>query len=87
LQDVFFFLTSRASDCRKLTTLQDEETGVHLLSCVHMALRGERESKACTSSYVQDSNDLCPTSYLVNVVQSLENVSRAEQVAVFPAAI
>lgn len=64
---------------------QGEETGVHLLSCVHMVQRGERESKGFTYSYVQDNNDLCPPGYLVRVVQSLENISRAEQVAVFPA--
>lgn len=52
-----------------------------------MTQKGERESKACTYPYVQDSNDLYPPGYLVNTVQSLENVPRTEQVAIFPAAI
>lgn len=46
-----------------------------------------RESKECACSYVPDSNDLCPSEYLLNAVRSLENISRTEQVAVFPAAV
>lgn len=61
--------------------------GVQLLSCVHRAQRGERESKECAHTYVPDSNDLCPSGYLLNAVRSLENISRTEQVAVFPAAV
>lgn len=61
--------------------------GARLLSPVHRAQRGERESKECACSFVPDSNDLCPSGYLLNAVHSLENISRTEQVAVFPAAV
>lgn len=49
--------------------------------------KGEKESKERAYSFVPDSNDLCPSGYLLNAVRSLENISRTEQVAVFPAAV
>lgn len=59
--------------------------GVQLLSRVHIAQRGKTLNVHILC--VEDGNDLCPPGYLVNAVQSLENVSRIEQITTFPAAV